>query len=187
MWLSQVMIQGSKCTFVRDRSRMSYHMPMLIQMQTHGPDKTCCLVNTCHNPALDSAVDKAPVMPSNCHDMASLWCLTSKSGLIGGDEGVSNALLVASTPCATNPVHMGVHLFGCVIVDHTLDALDVQPSSCHISGHQHMVLACLVLMQYCHAAVLVHVTVNGCSPVTHQHFTGISFTSIGFIQSKVTK
>ena len=123
---------------------------------------------TQHSSALNPAGSKAPVMRSNCHDMASLWCLTSKFGLVGGDEGISNALLVSSTPGATNPVHMGIHFFGCIIVDHALDALDVQPSGCHISGHQHMVLACLVLMQDCHAAVLVHVTMNGCSPVTHQ-------------------
>ena len=90
--------------------------------------------------------------------------LTSKSGFIGRDEGVGNALLIPRTPCSTNPVHVSVHLLGSVIIDHTLDALDVQAAGCHVSGHQHMVLAHLVLMQYCHAAMLVHVTMNGCSP-----------------------
>ena len=89
--------------------------------------------------------------------------ITCKARLIGCNEGVRHALLIPRSSSSPYPVYVCVNLLGSIIVDHALDALDVQSPGRHISRHQHMVLACLVVMQDCHAAVLIHVSMNGSS------------------------
>jgi hypothetical protein len=61
-------------------------------------------------------------------------------------------------------VDVRLDVLGGVQVDHSLDGLDVQASSSHIRGDQHMVLARLEVVQHLHARVLVHVPMDARGP-----------------------
>lgn len=101
---------------------------------------------------------------STAESNAEAGHLTSKAGLIWCDEGVSSPLSIPSTACPANPVHMRINLLGSIIVDYTLDGLDVQAPCCHVCCNQDMVFATLEVVKDCHSAVLVHITMDGCRP-----------------------
>ncbi len=72
-------------------------------------------------------------------------------------------LAFASRPSRpTNPVNVGFGGVGRVVVDHGLDAIDVDPASGHIGCHQHIEFIVFEFIQRSNAVGLSLVAMNRC-------------------------
>mmetsp|Transcript_28197 Transcript_28197/g.76106 ORF Transcript_28197/g.76106 Transcript_28197/m.76106 type:complete len:278 (-) Transcript_28197:1072-1905(-) len=84
--------------------------------------------------------------------------------ILGQQQAEGLSLLIPGTASAANPVDVCVYVLGSLVVDDCLYSLDVQASSRHICCHEHMMLPATEAIQYSHACVLVHVSMDACGP-----------------------
>ena len=124
--------------------------------------------------AASSSVKQADI--GQMHNITSLMCFkkeqerTSKVRLLGREQCVRGAVLVAGAACAADAVHMRIDVLGGIQIDYRLDGLDVQPARRNVGGHEHVFAPRAELLERLRARVLVHIAVDG-SPPAHGQWT----------------
>ena len=89
---------------------------------------------------------------------------TRKVGLLGSEQRVCSALLVAGPPSPAHSVDVGVYVLCSIQVDHILDGLDVQASGCHVRGYQDVLPPRAELFEGLSSRVLTPVPMNSHDP-----------------------
>ncbi len=92
---------------------------------------------------------------------------TCDACLVGREQGVRSPVLVPGAACATDAVHVRINVLGCIVVDHRLDAPNIEPSSRYVCRHQDVMASLLEVPKRSHARVLVHVAMDCSGPATN--------------------